>query len=82
MDIYQIEIIEPGAIRLLEDMAELDLISIKPVDSSHDSGSNGRRAEIRSLAGSWSEMSDADFSEYLIEAKRSGNEIFGLDRSL
>lgn len=79
MDTYQIEIIEPGAIRLLEDMAELDLISIKPIDSSTDPSPDNRRAEIRSLAGSWSEMSESDFSEYLIEAKRSGDEIFGRD---
>ncbi|MEQ1605689.1 MAG: hypothetical protein ABL999_12555 [Pyrinomonadaceae bacterium] len=68
MDTYQIEIIEPGAKRLLDDMAELELISILPLNAERDSNSDERRAEIVSLAGTWSEMSEIDFSEYLTEA--------------
>jgi len=80
VDIYQIEIIEPGAKRLLDDMAEMELISIRSIDFG--ARSTDRRDEIVSLAGSWSEMSDGDFREYLAEAKRTGNEMFGRDISL
>lgn len=79
MNIYQIEIIEPGARRLLDDMAELDLISIRPIDATPKINAGDRRAEIMSLAGTWSEMSASDFSEYLNEAKRSGNGARKLD---
>lgn len=82
MDIYQIEIIEPGAKRLLDDMAELELISILPLDAASDTSSRDRHAEILSFSGSWSDISDADFNEYLTEAKRSGNDIFERDVSL
>jgi len=82
VNIYQIEIIEPGAKRLLDDMAELELISIRPIDSAFDINREDHRAEIMSLAGTWGEMSEDDFSEYLSEAKDSGREIFGRDVSL
>ena len=82
VDIYQIEIIEPGAKRLLDDMAELDLISIRPLDIATGIDREDRRAEIMSLAGSWGEMSEDDFGEYLSEAKSGGNDIFGRDVSL
>lgn len=32
MDTYQIEIIEPGAKKLLDDMAEMDLITVQPIE--------------------------------------------------
>jgi hypothetical protein len=34
------------------------------------------RKEILSLAGSWSDMNDSDFSEYLKTAKESGQSLF------
>lgn len=34
--------------------------------------------EILSLAGSWDEMSENDFEEYLFEVKRIGDEIEGV----
>lgn len=37
------------------------------------------REAILSLAGSWNEMSESDFQEYLFEAKRSGGEMFDRD---
>ena len=87
MDTYQIEIIEPGAKRLLDDMAELKLITVQEIDveGRNDkvvSGDTGGRDEIMSMAGSWKGMSEGDFEEYLSEAKRSGGEIFDRDVSL
>ena len=35
------------------------------------------RKKILSLAGSWSDMPESDFSEYLKKAKEGGNELFG-----
>ncbi len=80
VDIFQVEIIQPGAKRLLDEMAEMELISIAPLDL--DRGSEDRRAEIISLAGTWQEMSEDDFKEYLTEAKRSGREMFGREVQL
>lgn len=40
------------------------------------------REAILSLAGSWNEMSESDFEEYLSEAKRSGGEMFDRDAAL
>lgn len=72
MDIYQIQIIEPGAKRLLDDRAELDLISIRSMDEQSDINPADRCAEIMSLARTWRDMSETDFSEYLSGAKGSG----------
>ena len=45
-----------------------------------ENGAKPRNREaILSLAGSWSEMSESDFQEYLSEAKRSGGEMFDRD---
>ena len=86
MNTYQIEIIEPGAKRLLDDMAEMNLITVQEIDVEGRSGNGsietGGRDAIMSLAGSWDGMSDGDFQEYLSEAKRSGGEIFDRDVSL
>lgn len=40
------------------------------------------REAILALAGSWNEMSESDFEEYLSEAKRSGGEMFNHDVTL
>ena len=40
------------------------------------------REAILSLAGSWNEMSESDFEEYLSEARRSGGEMFDRDVTL
>lgn len=40
------------------------------------------REAILALAGSWNEMSETDFGEYLSEAKRSGGETFNRDVTL
>ena len=40
------------------------------------------RSGTLSLAGSWNEMSENDFEEYLSEAKRSGGEMFDRDVTL
>lgn len=40
------------------------------------------REAILALAGSWNEMSESDFAEYLSEAKRSGGEMFSRDITL
>ena len=40
------------------------------------------REAILALAGSWNEMSESDFEEYLSEAKRSGGETFNRDVTL
>ncbi len=85
METYHIEILEPGAKKLLDDMAEMDLISVQHIEVE---GSNGKpvapgvRDAIMELAGGWDDMSDGDFQEYLSEAKRSGGEIFGREVSL
>ena len=34
------------------------------------------RQEILSLAGTWSDLSDSDFADFLDKAKESGNEVF------
>ena len=85
MDTYQIEIIEPGAKKLLDDMAEMNLITVQRIDVERQSGNGfpaGRREDIMSLAGSWESMPESDFQEYLSEAKRSGGEIFDRDVNL
>ena len=85
MDTYQIEIIEPKAKKLLDDMAEMDLITVQRVEVEGPNGNGvpvGQREDIMSLAGSWDEMSENDFQEYLSEAKRSGGGIFDRDVSL
>lgn len=89
MDTYQIEIIEPRAKKLLDDMADMDLITVQQVDVEKPNGNSGReqtprsgREAIMSLAGSWNGMSENDFKEYLSEAKRSGGEIFDRDVTL
>ncbi len=85
MDTYQIEIIEPRAKKLLDDMADMDLITVQRIEVEKPNGngvSEGRREEIMSLAGSWDEMSENDFQEYLSEAKRSGGEMFDRDDTL
>ena len=85
MDTYQIEIIEPRAKKLLDDMADMDLITVQRIDVEGPNG-NGvpadRREAIMALAGSWESMSEGDFEEYLSEANRSGGEMFGRDVSL
>jgi hypothetical protein len=75
LNTYQVEIIEPGAKRLLDDMAELGLISIRPFVMQFDDPQN-RRGEILALAGAWDDMTENDFDEFLVEAKRSGSEAF------
>lgn len=85
MDIYQIEIIEPGAKKLLNDMADLDLITVRQIDvegENYNGDPAGQREAIMSLAGSWKGMSDGDFEEYLSEAKRTGGKMFDRDVSL
>jgi hypothetical protein len=94
MDIYQIEIIDPKAKKLLDDLAKMDLIKIQRLGmeapgSRRTKGPNrgggqkqtptGQREAIMALAGSWSAMSEADFQEYLAEAKRTRGEMFDLE---
>lgn len=81
MNTYKIQIIESGAKKLLDDMAELNLITVLPIGSRGPNGSDGqkatladRREAIISLAGSWEGMPENDFQEFLSEAKRSGRE--------
>ena len=40
------------------------------------------QAEIMSLAGSWDDMSDQDFEEFLEVAKDTGSELFSRDVEL
>ena len=85
MDTYQIEIIEPRAKKLLDDMADMDLITVQRIEVEKPNGNGvrtGRREDIMSLAGSWDEMSENDFQEYLSEAKWSGGEMFDRDDTL
>ena len=85
MDTYQIEIIEPRAKKLLDDMAEMDLITVQRIDTEGANGNGvpvGRREDIMALAGTWDSMPESDFQEYLSEAKRSGGEMFDRDVSL
>lgn len=86
MDTYQIEIIAPGAKRLLDDMAEMNLITVQEIDVEGGNGNRSREAGTReaimSFAGTWDEMSEADFQEYLSEAKQTGGKIFDQDVSL
>ena len=85
MDTYQIEIIDPKAKKLLDDLANLNLIKVQRIDVERPDGNRipvGQREDIMSLAGSWDSMSESDFQEYLSEAKRSGGEMFDRDVSL
>ncbi len=78
MDTYQIEIIEPRAKKLLDDMADMDLITVQRIDVEGPNGKGvplDRREDIMSLAGGWDNLSESDFQEFLSEAKRSGGEI-------
>ena len=82
MTTYQIEIIQPLAKKLLDDLAALDLIKVRSngEGSSSNGVSNGNspsnRQAIADLAGAWGDMSDSDFDEYLTEAKRTGDSLF------
>ena len=49
---------------------------------SENGAKRHNREAILSLAGSWNEMSESDFEEYLSEAKRSGGEMFDRDVTL
>lgn len=40
------------------------------------------RAEILALAGSWSDMPESEFGEFLGKAKGSGDELFGREVEL
>ncbi len=85
MDTYQIEIIDPKAKKLLDDLANMNLITVQRIDVEGPNGNGvpvGQREDIMSLAGSWGGMSENDFQEYLSEAKRSGGEMFDRDFSL
>lgn len=82
MDTYQIEIVEPKAKRLLEDLADMNWIRVRQIDVEGQNGKSGNREAIMAFAGSWDSFSEADFQEYLFEAKRSGGEIFDRDVNL
>ena len=40
------------------------------------------RKKILALAGSWSDMSDEDFQDYLQQAKQTGSELFNREADL
>ena len=40
------------------------------------------RKKILALAGSWSDMSEEDFQDYLRKAKQAGNELFNREVNL
>ena len=40
------------------------------------------RKKILALAGSWSDMSDEDFQDYLRQAKQTGSELFNREVDL
>lgn len=70
METYHIEILEPEAKKLLDDMAEMDLISVQHIDVEGSNGKHiapGVRDAIMALAGSWDDMFEGDFQEYLSE---------------
>ncbi len=48
MDTYQIEILEPRAKKLLDDMADMDLITVQPLENGAKTKSKG---SIRELFG-------------------------------
>ena len=85
MDTYQVEIIKPEAKKMLDNMEDMHLITVRQMDVKGRNGNGvpgNQREAIMSLAGSWAEISENEFQEYLSEAKRSGHEIFDRDFSL
>jgi len=89
MDTYQVEIIKPGAKKLLHDMAEMDLITVQQIGVGGGNGNTDqttlpadRREAVMALAGSWGSMSENDFQQYLHEAKKAAGEMFDRDIKL
>lgn len=72
------EIRPDGTITLLEPV-EVKTKSRALVTVLENGSSIDNRKAIMTMAGSWDEMSESDFQEYLSEAKRSGGEMFGRD---
>lgn len=72
MDTYRIEIIDPGAKMLMDDVAKMNLLTVQEIDveGRNDNGPSetGGHEAIMSLTGSWYGMSEGDFQEYLTEA--------------
>ena len=57
-----------------EYLAQVNLFLTALKEKGKDKTHN--REEILSLAGAWSDMSEADFEEYLQVAKESGKSLF------
>ena len=55
-------------------LPQVDLFLQQFIEAKEEHTTN--REEIMSLAGSWNEMSETEFQEYLDETKRVGNEAF------
>ncbi len=49
---------------------------LKGLNQSIEGRKKDNKDKILSLAGSWNDMSDADFDEYLQEAKATGEQMF------
>ena len=64
----------------VESLSQIDAYLENFTPETQAKGHN--REAILSLAGSWNEMSESDFEEYLSEAKRSGREMFAPDVTL
>ena len=75
------EIGPDGTVTLLEPV-EVKTRSRALVTVLGNGASRDNSEAILALAGSWDEMSERDFQEYLSEAKRSGGEMFGRDVKL
>ena len=61
-------------------LPQVDLFLQQFIEAQEENKTN--REEIMSLAGSWDEMSEMDFQEYLDETKRVGNEAFSREITL
>ena len=61
-------------------LPQVDLFLQQFIEAQEENKTN--REEIMSLAGSWDEMSEMDFQEYLDETKRVSNEAFSREITL
>ncbi len=81
MTTVEAEISPDGTVTLLEPV-KIKTRSRALVTVLGNGDKNNNRDAIMALAGGWDMMSENEFQEYLIEAKRSGSEMFGDESSL
>jgi len=73
---------------ILHDLSEIPVDQLQQVSAylqqlqKNIKRKENNRSKILALSGSWDEMPEEDFKEYLKEAKSAGNEAFGREIDL